>query len=343
MPLDREILRVHATDNDVNPINKEFIYRIPPDRSQYENRQHLRLDTISGRIYLKKNFDREKSSTISLPIEAVNNQSSNMLIGRAVLVINVLDVNDNHPRFAENYSPRIREHSASRKILEFKINDPDDQVNGKNKFQIKLGKCIDLLLMFTFGFSLIGKNNVWPEQGDPKFRLDVQNDQDGKPHGTLSSLRELDREELCPNNEKQSRYCGKYYDLPIWMSDGEQSGINPLRILVEDMNDNPFSGGHKSIDIYDFKNGMSKLLSSSKVYLGTVFTDDEDDWDLNTKVFELQPSDAGNFLVIDKNMQTSRTPGAIYLTTQQSNATIKHGIYHERVSCQDTDLFFFFV
>jgi hypothetical protein len=70
----------------------------------------------------------------------VNNQSSNMLIGRAVLVINVLDVNDNYPRFAENYSPRIREHTSSRKILEFKINDPDDQTNGKKKFQIKLGK-----------------------------------------------------------------------------------------------------------------------------------------------------------------------------------------------------------
>jgi hypothetical protein len=139
-PLKQEILRVHATDNDVMPINKEFIYRIPPDRSQYENRQHLRIDAIDGRIYLKKNFDREKSSTISLPIEAVNNQSSNMLVGRAVLVINVLDVNDNYPRFAEDYSPRIRENSAGRKILEFKINDPDDQNNGKNKFQIKLGK-----------------------------------------------------------------------------------------------------------------------------------------------------------------------------------------------------------
>ena len=139
-PLNKEILRVHATDNDVIPINKEFIYRIPPDRSQYENRQHLRIDAIDGRIYLKKNFDREKSSTISLPIEAVNNQSSNMLIGRAVLVINVLDVNDNYPRFAENYSPRIREHFGGRKILEFKITDPDDQTNGKNKFEIKLGK-----------------------------------------------------------------------------------------------------------------------------------------------------------------------------------------------------------
>lgn len=138
--LEQEILRVHATDNDVNPINKEFIYRIPPDRSQYENRQHLRIDAMDGRIFLKKNFDREKSSTISLPIEAVNNQSSNMLIGRAVLVLHVLDVNDNHPRFAENYSPRIREHLAAKKILEFKISDPDDQNNGKTKYQIKLGK-----------------------------------------------------------------------------------------------------------------------------------------------------------------------------------------------------------
>ena len=133
---------MHATDNDVNPINKEFIYRIPPDRSQYENRQHLRIDAIDGRIYLKKNFDREKSSTISLPIEAVNNQSSNMLIGRAVLVINVLDVNDNYPRFAENYSPRIREHTTSKKIFEFKINDLDEQHNGQNKFKIKLGEFV---------------------------------------------------------------------------------------------------------------------------------------------------------------------------------------------------------
>jgi hypothetical protein len=148
--LEKEILRVHATDNDVNPINKEFIYRIPPDRSQYENRQHLRIDALDGRIYLKKNFDREKSSTISLPIEAVNNQSSNMLIGRAVLVINVLDVNDNYPRFAEDYSPRIPEHSSSRKILEFKINDPDDQNNGKNKFQIKLGTKFFLIRFIFF-------------------------------------------------------------------------------------------------------------------------------------------------------------------------------------------------
>jgi hypothetical protein len=139
-PLEQEILRVYATDNDVNPVNKDFVYRIPPDRSQYENRQHLRLDTVNGRIRLKKNFDREKSSTISVPIEAMNNRSSNMLIGRAVLVINVLDVNDNYPRFAENYSPRIREHSASKKILEFKVNDPDEPKIGKNKFQIKLGK-----------------------------------------------------------------------------------------------------------------------------------------------------------------------------------------------------------
>jgi hypothetical protein len=105
---------------------------------------------LDGRIYLKKNFDREKSSTISLPIEAVNNQSSNMLVGRAVLVINVLDVNDNYPRFAEDYLLRIPEHSTNRKLSEFKINDPDDQNNGKNKFQIKLGKVfpIDMINVF---------------------------------------------------------------------------------------------------------------------------------------------------------------------------------------------------
>lgn len=321
-PLDKEILRVHATDNDVIPINKEFIYRIPPDRSQYENRQHLRIDAIDGRIYLKKNFDREKSSTISLPIEAVNNQSSNMLIGRAVLVINVLDVNDNHPRFAENYSPRIREHSGGKKILEFKINDPDDQNNGKNKFQIKLGK-----------------NNVWPVNGEPKFRLDVQYDHDGKPRGTISSLRELDREEICSkdNPNPHQRYCGKYYDLPIWMSDGEQSGINSLRILVEDINDNAFSSGQKTIDIYDYKQTLSKVLSTSRIYLGTVFTDDEDDWDLNTKIFDLQPSEENQFIHVDKNMQTSRTPGAIYLTTQKNNSTIKNDVpYKYDVIVRDT-------
>lgn len=321
--LNKEILRVHATDNDVTPINKEFIYRIPPDRSQYENRQHLRIDAIDGRIYLKKNFDREKSSTISLPIEAVNNQSSNMLIGRAVLVLNVLDVNDNHPRFAEDYSPRIREHSASRKILDFKINDPDEQINGKTRYQIKLGK-----------------NNVWPETGDAKFRLDVQHDYDGKPRGTISSLRELDREELCPQDDKQKnqRYCGKYYDLPIWMSDGEQSGINPLRVLVEDINDNPFNGGLKTIEIYDYKQMITKTIPTARVYVGTVFTDDEDDWDLNTKTFELEPSNENSFVEVDKNMQTSRTPGAIYLTTKNNpNSTIQYDkTYKYDVNVRDT-------
>lgn len=108
------------------------------------------------------------------------------------------------------------------------------------------------------------------------------------------------------------------------MSDGEQSGINPLRVLVEDINDNPFHSGYKSIDIYDYKHTLSKVLSTSRLFIGTVFTDDEDDWDFHTKVFELQSSD-DNFLSVDKNMHTSRTPGAIYLSTQNSNATIKHG------------------
>ena len=139
-------------------------------------------------------------------------------------------------------------------------------------------------------------------------------------------MRELDREELCPKDDKHrnQRYCGKYYDLPIWMSDGEQTGINDLRVLVEDINDNPFSSGYKSIDIYDYKHTLSKLLSTSNIYLGTVFTDDEDDWDLHNKVFELQPSDDNNFLRVDKDLQTSRTPGAIYITTQNNNATIKY-------------------
>jgi hypothetical protein len=109
------------------------------------------------------------------------------------------------------------------------------------------------------------------------------------------------------------------------MSDGEQSGINPLRVLVEDINDNPFNTGYKSIDIYDYKHTLSKLLSTSRIYLGTVFSDDEDDWDLNSKVFELQSSDDNKFLQVDTNIQTSRTPGAIYLTTQNLNETIKYG------------------
>lgn len=109
------------------------------------------------------------------------------------------------------------------------------------------------------------------------------------------------------------------------MSDGEQSGINNLRVLVEDVNDKPFSSGYKSIDIYDYKHTMSKVLATSRIYIGTVFTDDEDDWDANSKVFELQPMEENNFLQVDKNIQTSRTPGAIYLTMQNDNATIKHG------------------
>jgi hypothetical protein len=121
------------------------------------------------------------------------------------------------------------------------------------------------------------------------------------------------------------------------MSDGEQSGINPLRVLVEDINDNPYNSGYKSIDIYDYKHTLSKLLSTSRVYLGTVYTDDEDDWDLNTKIFELQPSDDNHFLQVDKSMQTSRTPGAIYLTTQNNNSTIKHAFpYKYDVLVRDT-------
>ena len=190
-----------------------------------------------------------------------------------------------------------------------------------------------------FVWLFLGKNNIWPVNGEPKFRLDIQYDSDGKPRGTISSLRELDREEICSkdNPNIHQRYCGKYYDLPISMSDGEQTGINFLQILVEDINDNAFNSGYKTIEIYDYRHTLSKLLSTSRMYLGTVYTDDEDDWDLNTKIFELQPSDDNQFLHVDKSMQTSRTPGAIYLTTQKNNSTIKHGVpYKYDVLVRDT-------
>ncbi|CAF1402910.1 unnamed protein product, partial [Didymodactylos carnosus] len=325
-PLNSEILQVSATDNDVMPVNKEFIFRIPPDRQQYENRQHLRMDTLNGKIYLKKNFDREKSSTISLPLEAVNNQSTNVLIGRAVLVLNILDVNDNFPKFAENYQPRIREHEQPKKILEFRATDPDEQTSPMN-FEFKLGS-----------------KNVWPEDGEPKFRLDVTSDSFG-PIGVLSTLKVLDREELCPVVTKKGKpYCGKYYDLPIWMNDNSkpqtQSGINYLRVIVEDVNDNPHHSGQKQINAYDYKQQLIKAINSSGsngLYIGTVYSKDEDDWDMHTKEFELLTS-SSEFFRVDKGGKTSKTPGAIYMITPTTNNTsqLKQGTHIFTVSVLDT-------
>ncbi|CAF1075106.1 unnamed protein product, partial [Didymodactylos carnosus] len=325
-PFGSKILQVSATDNDVMPVNKEFIFRIPPDRQQYENRQHLRIDTMNGKIYLKKNFDREKSSTISLPLEAVNNQSTNVLIGRAMLVLNILDVNDNFPQFAENYQARIREYEQPKKILEFKATDPDEKSSTTN-FEFKLGS-----------------KNVWPEDGEPKFRLDVTSDYYG-PVGVLSTLKVLDREELCSSSttmtKKGKPYCGKYYDLPIRMNDNSkphsQSGINYLRVTVEDVNDNPHYNGQKQIDAYDYKQQLIKALNSAGlhgIYIGMVYSKDEDDWDIHTKQFELL-TPSTEFFRVDKG---GKTPGAIYLKTPTSNSTsqLEHITYTLIVSVTDT-------
>ena len=85
------IVAVNARDNDTGNINNMLTYSIKSGLNS-EN------FTITGnKIFAKSSFDYEKVNKYSFHIQAIDNSTTDKLVGIALIIVNVLDQNDNSP------------------------------------------------------------------------------------------------------------------------------------------------------------------------------------------------------------------------------------------------------
>ncbi|NXL30986.1 CADN protein, partial [Glaucidium brasilianum] len=270
MPVGTTVTTVRATDKD-SGLNGNIIYSVKSDSDpmgQFAVDQH-------GHVIVAKTLDREVIQKYSLIVQA-SDQGTPACTGNVTVLINLLDVNDNGPRFEAPYKPVVWENMLRPEIVYMNHTskllhafDPDSEGNGP-----------------PFTFSL---------PPDYQNSLDFSLTDNRNNTATVTALRSFDR-------EKQ-----KVFHLPVVITDSgipAMSSTNTLTITIGDENDNCHKSGHKEVYVYSYKGKWSTTV------LGEVFAPDQDDWDNKTflsegkllKSFRLNQR-TGSLIMVDNTPQ----------------------------------------
>ncbi|XP_014797646.1 PREDICTED: neural-cadherin-like [Calidris pugnax] len=273
LPVGTTVTTVRATDKD-SGLNGNIMYSIKSDSDPM--RQFV-VDQ-RGHVIVANTLDHEVIQKYSLIVQA-SDQGTPARTGSVTVLINLLDVNDNGPRFEAPYMPVVWENILRPEIVYMNHTskllhafDPDSEENGP-----------------PFAFSL---------PPDYQNSLDFSLTDNRNNTATITALRSFDR-------EKQ-----KVFHLPIVITDSgipAMSSTNTLTITIGDENDNCHESGHKEVYVYSYKGKWPTTV------LGEVFAPDQDDWDNKTflsegkllKSFRLNQR-TGSLMMVDN------TPQGIY-------------------------------
>ncbi|XP_066980224.1 neural-cadherin-like [Macrobrachium rosenbergii] len=227
----------------------------------------LRQFSVSndGTVKLQRPLDRETVPRHLILIKA-SDDGIPQKTSTASLIVNVLDENDNAPRFSRKYFPILPENQPSRKIIEVSAVDDDDTTRGNGPpFHFALdssSSAAEIWSLFSVEHNTTGDN--------------------GQGTAVVSSLGSFDREML------------KEYHLPIVIVDSghpPMTGTSTLVITIGDENDNPMNPGEKRVLVYTHKS------ISQETQIGRVYVNDPDDWDLVDKTFNWSGKPHPNFIL----------------------------------------------
>ena len=102
----QKVLKVKATDADSGD-NGKVLYRL---RSTSDVDRAFRMDAETGDIFTNVRLDRESVASYALVIEAVD-RGRPQLTGSATVLVQVMDKNDNPPRFTRLFSVNVTENA----------------------------------------------------------------------------------------------------------------------------------------------------------------------------------------------------------------------------------------
>ncbi|XP_047410981.1 protocadherin beta-16-like [Sciurus carolinensis] len=125
-PVSSLVVTVSASDLD-SGINGKITYTLfQPSEDISET---LELNPMTGEIRLRKQVDFERVLFYEVDIKATDGGG---LSGECTLLLQVLDVNDNHPEVAVSaLNSPIPENSPEMVVAVFRVSDPDSGNNGK--------------------------------------------------------------------------------------------------------------------------------------------------------------------------------------------------------------------
>uniref|UniRef100_A0A8C6GSC4 Protocadherin Fat 2 n=1 Tax=Mus spicilegus TaxID=10103 RepID=A0A8C6GSC4_MUSSI len=204
------ILTVSASDDD-GPVNSVITYSLVGGNQL----GHFTIDPKKGKLQVAKALDWEQTPSYSLRIRATDSGQPPLHEDTEVAV-EVVDVNDNPPRFFQlNYSTAVQENSPiGIKVLQLILDDPDSPQNGPPYFfRITEGNTGSVFRVTPDGWlvtagSLSRRAQEW-------YQLHIEVSDSGLPPLSSSTLVRV-------HVTEQSRYPPSTLPLEIFITKGEE-------------------------------------------------------------------------------------------------------------------------
>lgn len=211
-----KVVTVKAVNKDVRPQNNQFGYSIIAGNID----QVFKVDPQSGEVETAKKLDREKISSYSLTIGAIDTGVPAQT-GTATIKIQVTDINDNGPTFEEsNLIGYVQENEApGTSVMTLSATDPDLPPNGA-----------------PFTYYLIG--------GKHKSSVSIE-----KHSGLMKTTRSIDRE-VTPELEVMVEVEDN--------GNPKMRSQHKIRVNVGDQNDSPSSPRVAHVCVFIFNGKIPK-------------------------------------------------------------------------------------
>ena len=150
-PVGSLVMRVVATDADIGT-NAQLVYNL----TTKEYSDVFTLDSLTGEITAKKSLDREKQDRYALKI-SVSDQGDPKLTSLADVTINVIDVDDNCPKFEPaEYNLTISENLLfNQSIVQVTATDLDISDSKRMQYAIRSGNTGGAFIIDRYGMKVI--------------------------------------------------------------------------------------------------------------------------------------------------------------------------------------------
>ncbi|XP_076594785.1 protocadherin alpha-8-like isoform X9 [Chaetodon auriga] len=173
---------IEASDLDVGK-NGVNTYKLS-NNDYFSLEIHKGGDSVSAELVLKKSLDREHDSVIKLTLTAVDGGNPSRS-GTSQVIINVLDINDNHPVFSKSlYKTQIFENlPPGSTVTILNATDADEGVNSEIEYSLRKkgqDRVLDLFEIDSKTGAILVKGKIDYEE-NPAFEIHAQASDKGQP------------------------------------------------------------------------------------------------------------------------------------------------------------------